>query len=100
MSATEEFRAWWGSSGLSQAEVAAKLGVSQGYVSKLLSGAQQHPDVYVAVRIQELAGVPASSWPRRTRRKAGAKGRRPVAIRRTRRVVRRRPVDPSPKSTQ
>ncbi len=81
MSATRSFRTWWDSSGLSQEQVAARLRISQGQVSKLLSGARQHPDAGLAAAIEKLTGgkVKASSWPRRIRRVPRGRRSAPVA---------------------
>jgi len=46
-----------------QLDVAQKLGVSQAYLSQLLSG-QRRPSLELAVHIEQMTGgaVPATSW--------------------------------------
>ncbi|MCR9236181.1 MAG: helix-turn-helix domain-containing protein [Alphaproteobacteria bacterium] len=46
-----------------QLDVSRQLGVSQAYLSQLLSG-QRRPSLELAVRIEQMTGgtVPASSW--------------------------------------
>ena len=43
--------------GMSQAEIAARVGVSQSYVSKLASGIKCRPTYEYADRLRKLAGA-------------------------------------------
>lgn len=47
--------------GLTQAELAAALGISQGYLSRLLSG-ESVPSLAMAVRLAHATGVPIASF--------------------------------------
>jgi transcriptional regulator with XRE-family HTH domain len=47
-------------SGLTQAQYAALLGLSQSYLSRLVNGVLE-PPLHVAVRVAERAGVPVES---------------------------------------
>lgn len=50
-------------SGLRQKVWAEQLGVSQAYLSELMSGAKR-PSLELAVRIEEATGLPVRSWVR------------------------------------
>lgn len=66
LSARERLRKWRGSR--SQAEVAELLEVEQARVSKLESGKYRRPSLTLALRIQEVTGIPAKQWDRPTDR--------------------------------
>lgn len=77
-SGRELLEAWRLRSKQNQKTLAASLGVSDGYLSQILSG-KRRPKLELLDAIQSLSGVPVSSWlePRRgkadNRRKASAK---------------------------
>lgn len=55
---------------LKQYELARLLSLDGGHLSQILSG-KRRPSLVIATRIQDLTGVPATSWVDRTVGKAG-----------------------------
>lgn len=53
-----------------QRTLAGLLGISDGYLSQILSGARR-PKLELLIRIEELTGVPVSSWVDIRRGKSG-----------------------------
>lgn len=47
---------------LTSAEVASRLGISQGYYSRLERGYVESLDVRLALRIEAALGIPVTSW--------------------------------------
>lgn len=60
-------RAFLDASGQSQAEFAAQIGLSQGYLSRLIRGLQQ-PPLDLALRIAQAARIPVESLVSKTDR--------------------------------
>ena len=47
---------------LTSDQVATRLGISQGYYSRLERGHVERLDVRLAIRIEAVLGIPVSSW--------------------------------------
>lgn len=62
--------AWRLRSKQNQRELAVALGVSDGYLSQILSGLRR-PKLELLMRIEDLTGVPVSSWADIRRGKSG-----------------------------
>ena len=61
MNAAERLAAWLDRAGQTQRDFADSIESSEGQVSNLLSG-RRTPSLALASRIEELTGIPASSW--------------------------------------
>ena len=66
------FGAWRERSKQNQRTLAAHLGVSEGYLSQILSGARR-PKLELLMKIEALSGVPVVSWADTRRGKLGTK---------------------------
>lgn len=75
----ELLKAWADRSRFNQKTLAAKLGISNGYLSQILSG-NRRPKLELLDEIETLSGVPVSSW-LDTRR--GKLGKRPRSLAKT-----------------
>jgi transcriptional regulator with XRE-family HTH domain len=62
--------AWRERSKQNQRTLAATLGVSDGYLSQILSGVRR-PKLELLVKIEAISGVPVSSWVDTRRGKSG-----------------------------
>lgn len=64
MTGTERFAAYCAGTGEKQEALAARLGISQGYLSMLLSGERVVTRLDIAARIEARSGgaVPATAW--------------------------------------
>lgn len=71
-SGRELLEAWRLRSKLNQRTLAATLGVSDGYLSQILSG-KRRPKLELLTAIEGLSGVPVSSWLDTRRGKTGNK---------------------------
>lgn len=69
-SGRELLEAWRLRSKQNQKTLAASLGVSEGYLSQILSG-KRRPKLELLHAIQALSGVPVSSWLEYRRGKSG-----------------------------
>ena len=58
----KELRRWREKNKLTQTELAAELGLSQGAVSHLESDDGDSPSLATAVRIQRLTGIQCEAW--------------------------------------
>jgi transcriptional regulator with XRE-family HTH domain len=63
-------KAWRERSKQNQRTLAAALGVSDGYLSQILSGVRR-PKLELLMKIEALSGVPVSSWADTRRGKSG-----------------------------
>lgn len=54
-------RAWLDRSRKQQKDLAAELGITDSYLSQVLSGIRR-PKLEILIRIESVTGVPVSSW--------------------------------------
>ncbi len=59
--ANERLLQWLGRTRQTQYELAESIGVSQGYVSGIITG-RHKPSLDIAAKIERVAGIPASAW--------------------------------------
>lgn len=57
----ERLAEWRDRSRISQKDMAAMFGITDSYLSQVLSG-RRRPGLDIAVRIEALTGVPVQSW--------------------------------------
>jgi transcriptional regulator with XRE-family HTH domain len=58
----ERLREWLDRSKMSQRKTAELIGVTEQYFGQLLHGDRRMPSLMVAIRIEDVTGVPARSW--------------------------------------
>lgn len=60
----EQLASYLESHNLTQAAFAERVGATQPYISKLLSGGRTHPSIALALRIERVTGgaVPITAW--------------------------------------